>query len=127
MIASGRVDEVFCIHSMEDKLMYAFRFARPLLAFAVCALLGACVTLGRSFDAAQVKGLQVGKSTQVDVEKTFGAPFRTGLDSGDATWTYVDYHFGVFGPQRATDLLVKFNGDGTVKSYAFNTNAAEKN
>ena len=103
------------------------RLVRPVLIFAVGALLGACVTLGRAFDAAQVKALQIGKTTQADVERTFGDPFRTGLDSGDATWTYVDYRFGVFGAQRATDLVVKFNADGTVKSYAFNTNAAGKN
>jgi outer membrane protein assembly factor BamE (lipoprotein component of BamABCDE complex) len=107
--------------------MNAYRLSRLFVVFAAAALLGACVTLGRTFDAAQVKALQVGKTTQTDVEKTFGSPFRTGLDSGDATWTYVDYHFGVFGSQRATDLVVKFNADGTVKSYAFNTNAADKN
>jgi hypothetical protein len=41
------------------------------------------------------------------------------------TWTYVDYHFAVFGQQRTTDLLVKFNANGTVKSYAFNTGQPE--
>ncbi len=103
-------------------MMKTSRLAVPVLA--ACVFLGGCVTLGRSFGAAQVKALQVGKTTQADVEKTFGEPFRTGLDSGDATWTYVDYHFGVIGSPRATDLVVKFGADGTVKSYAFNTNAA---
>lgn len=93
----------------------------PLL-LASCAALSACVTLGRGFDTAQVKAITVGKTTSADIKKTFGEPFRTGLDSGDQTWTYVDYRVGLFGPQRAIDLLVKFASDGTVKSYSFNTN-----
>jgi outer membrane protein assembly factor BamE (lipoprotein component of BamABCDE complex) len=110
---------------LEDETMNMSRAVRLTLPLAACAFLGACVSMGRSFDASRVRGLQIGKTTQADVEKSFGEPFRTGVDSGDVTWTYVDYHFGVFGPQRTTDLLVKFDSVGTVKSYAFNTNAPE--
>jgi outer membrane protein assembly factor BamE (lipoprotein component of BamABCDE complex) len=110
---------------VEENIMNMSRAIRLTFAVAVCAVLGACVTMGRPFDAAHVKNLQIGKTTQDDVQKVFGAPFRTGIDDGDPTWTYVDYHFGVFGPQRTTDLLVKFNAAGTVKSYSFNTNGAE--
>jgi outer membrane protein assembly factor BamE (lipoprotein component of BamABCDE complex) len=81
----------------------------------------ACVSVGRRFDTEAVKAIVVGKTTQQEIEKSFGEPTRTGIDSGDATWTYLDYHFGLVGKQRAIDLLVKFNADGTVKSYAFNT------
>ena len=81
----------------------------------------ACVSVGRRFDTEAVKSVVVGKTTQSDIARSFGTPSRTGIDSGDATWTYLDYHFGLFGRQRAIDLLVKFNADGTVKSYAFNT------
>jgi outer membrane protein assembly factor BamE (lipoprotein component of BamABCDE complex) len=97
--------------------------AAPALALSlvVCG----CVSLGRRFDAAAVKTIAIGKTTQSQIERTFGEPFRTGVDSGDATWTYLDYHFGIVGKQRATDLLVKFNADGTVKSYAFNTDQSE--
>jgi hypothetical protein len=83
------------------------------------------VSLGRRFDAGAVNTIVLGKTTEAYIQKTFGEPFRTGVDGGDETWTFVDYHFGVFGQQRATDLLVKFNADGTVKSYAFNTNQPE--
>ena len=56
-----------------------------------------------------------------DVEKLFGQPFRTGTDDGDVTWTYVDYHLRLFGPQEARDLHIRFDKSGKVKSYAFNT------
>jgi hypothetical protein len=95
------------------------------VVLAACLVLCGCVTLGRRFDAGAVKTIVVGKTTQADIDRTFGAPFRTGVDSGDLTWTYVDYHFGLMGPQRATDLVVKFNAKGTVKSYAFNTNQSD--
>ena len=85
----------------------------------------ACVSIGRRFDTGAVKAIVLGKTTQSDIEKSFGAPTRTGVDSGDETWTYLDYHFGLVGRQRAIDLLVKFNADGTVKSYAFNTDQQE--
>jgi len=96
--------------------------AGPVLV--ACLAICACVSLGRRFDAGAVKTIAVGKTTQSDIERIFGEPFRTGVDSGDVTWTYLDYHFGVIGQQRTIDLLVKFNADGTVKSYAFNTNQA---
>ena len=106
---------------VEDKVMKR-NFMGLGLVLAVCVGMSACVSLGRRFDVGAVKTIVVGKTTQSDVEKAFGAPFRTGVDSGDMTWTFVDYRFGAWGQQRATDLLVKFNADGTVKSYAFNTN-----
>jgi hypothetical protein len=95
----------------------------PVLAG--CLLLCGCVTLGRSFDAGSVKTIVVGKTTQADIDRVFGAPLRTGVDSGDLTWTFVDYHFGIIGPQRATDLVVKFGANGIVKSYTFNTNQTD--
>ena len=99
------------------------RSAFPQLALiAAAAALNACVTVGGEFNTDRVKTIAIGKTTQTDIEKNFGHPFRTGIDSGDMTWTYVDYYFSLFGGDRATDLLVKFNADGTVKSYAFNTN-----
>jgi hypothetical protein len=93
-----------------------------LPAALACGLfMSACVTIGQSFDTVAVAKIVIGKTTQSGVKAMFGAPFRTGVDSGDPTWTYVDYHFGVFSKQQTTDLFVKFSADGTVKSYAFNT------
>jgi outer membrane protein assembly factor BamE (lipoprotein component of BamABCDE complex) len=80
-----------------------------------------CVTVGGPFNTSRVPSISVGKTTQDDVEKMFGQPFRTGTDDGDVTWTYTDYHIRLFGPQEARDLFIKFNKNGTVKSYAFNT------
>lgn len=92
------------------------------LALVVAAALGGCVTLGAPFNAAQVPSITIGKTTRADVTKMFGQPFRTGVESGDETWTFVNYHFSVFGAQTAKDLYVRFNPNGTVKSYSYNSN-----
>ncbi len=49
-------------------------------------------------------------------------PYRTGIDDGDATSTWLHYRLRVFGEQDTRDLYVRFNGDRTVKSYSFNSN-----
>jgi hypothetical protein len=95
-----------------------------LRASCVSLLLAAagCVSIGRPFPADKVKGIVLGKTTQPDIESAYGHPYRTGLEDGDVTWSYVDEHVGLFAQPRTTDLLVRFSADGTVKSYTFNTN-----
>ena len=47
--------------------------------------------------------------------------YQAGIDTGDATWRWF---FGrrSWGTERTKDLSVRWNGDGTVKSYAFTSN-----
>lgn len=94
---------------------------RNLFIAAAVATAG-CVSIGKPFPADRVNSIVIGKTKQSEILATYGQPFRTGIDDGNPAWTYADYHFGVFGPQKATDLYVRFNADGTVKSYSFNTN-----
>jgi hypothetical protein len=44
-----------------------------------------------------------------------------GIDSGDPTWRWFFGRRG-WGPEETKDLSVRFNADGTVKSYAFTSN-----
>ncbi|NLO90483.1 MAG: outer membrane protein assembly factor BamE [Elusimicrobia bacterium] len=81
----------------------------------------ACVTVGGKFNSPAANRLEPGKTTQEEALKTFGQPFRTGVDSGDAAWTYVDYHFSIFGQQKATDLVLRFDQNGILKSYTYNS------
>ena len=84
-----------------------------------------CMTLGRPFATGMVPDIVAGKTTKADIERTFGPPYRTGVDTGEEMWTYLKYHLSVFGDQRTTDLVIHFKADGTVKSYAYNTNVPE--
>ena len=92
---------------------------------AAAAGLAGCVTVGRPFDSGRVRSITLNKTTQADLKLAFGEPFRHGLDSGDLTWTYVRYQLQLLGTRNTKDLVVRFNADGTVKSYTFNTNFPE--
>ena len=70
----------------------------------------------RSIRPEAVKSIVIGKTTQSDIKQLFGTPYRTGVESGEVTWTYVNQRIHL----TVTDLLVRFNSDGTVKSYKYN-------
>lgn len=84
-----------------------------------------CVTIGTPFQSAGVKSIVIGETTQQDIVKGFGTPFRTGVEDGNPTWTYAHYRLGVFGPQQTKDLYIKFDASGKVKSYSFNSNVED--
>ncbi len=105
------------------------RFGRrtraALLLVSTAASLTACITVGQPFPTQGVPSLGIGTSSQVDIQKTYGSPFRTGVDNGDVTWTYVHYKLRVFGGQCAQDLVIHFTTAGIVKSFTYNTSATE--
>jgi outer membrane protein assembly factor BamE (lipoprotein component of BamABCDE complex) len=92
-----------------------------LLLVAAAAFAG-CISIGRPF--IQGKGLpaiELNKTTRDEIQKTYGDPALTGTEDGDETWTYIDLRASVLGVKRTEDLEVRFNKDGTVRSYNFNT------
>jgi hypothetical protein len=87
------------------------------------ALLPGCVSIkfGREFPSPDRQLIVVNKTDKPALERLFGPPYQVGVDSGDPTWRW-------FYGQRDTeaevskDLSVRFNADGTVKSYSFTSN-----
>jgi SmpA/OmlA family protein len=98
------------------------RFDLRALIFLAAAAAAGCISIGKPFPTDRVSSIVIGKTTQAEILSIYGQPFRTGLDDGNLAWTYTDYRLKVFGPQKTTDLYVRFNADGTVKSYSYNTN-----
>ena len=94
-----------------------------LLALTVLA---GCVSLkfGREFPSPDSKTIAVGKTDKAALERLFGPPYQLGLDSGDQTWRWF-YGQRDSGAEVSKDMLVRFNPDGTVKSYAFSSNFPE--
>ena len=88
-------------------------------AFSV--MLSACFTVGQSFPGYAVPEIKIGKTTESDVRKLFGPPWRTGLDDGSRTWTYGHYQYSLFQNAETEDLVIRFDKDGVVSSYTFNT------
>lgn len=80
-----------------------------------------CATVGKDFATHSVDQIQIGETTRSDIETMFGEPWRTGIEDGKRTWTYGKYRWSAFGDAETTDLVVRFNNDGTVSSYVYNT------
>jgi hypothetical protein len=100
---------------------------RVVLSICLLALLViACASTGRSFATDRVADLVPGITTQNDVIRMFGQPWRTGIDSGLVTWTYARYSWSLFGGSSATDLVTRFDDHGVLISYTFNTTQGER-
>ena len=94
---------------------------RTLLLTAGVLTLTGCATVGKPFPAEEVEGLTVGETSRAEVRERFGEPWRTGLEDGDPTWSYGHYEWSAFGKSQMTDLVIRFDDDGTVRSFTYNT------
>jgi len=91
-------------------------------AILVAALLAAsCASVGREFPVEQVPEIRIGETMREEIQALFGSPWRTGLEDGQPTWTYARYRYSVFSDPTTVDLVVRFNPEGIVTSYTFNT------
>jgi len=92
----------------------------PLL---VATLSAGCIStrFGREFASPDPRAITVGKTDKRELQRLFGEPYQVGIDSGDATWRWF---FGQrsWSTEQTKDLSVRWNSDGTVKSYAFTSN-----
>jgi hypothetical protein len=87
----------------------------------VCLLFAACATVGRDFPSSRVSEIEIGKTTQADIEKMFGPPWRTGIEDGQPTWTYGKYKYTLAGKTSTRDLVIRFDKNNVVSSYTFST------
>jgi len=99
------------------------RWSLALVPLLALTLLTGCVSIkfGREFASPDRQLIAVGKTDKATLERLFGAPYQVGLDSGDQTWRWF-YGQREAGVEISKDLSVRFNADGTVKSYAFTSN-----
>jgi hypothetical protein len=98
------------------------RLSRLLSLGVALLLLAGCVSFkaGREFASPDAGTIVAGKTGKSDLRRAFGEPYEVGLDSGDPTWTWFFARTG--GEDRSKSLTVRFNADGTVKSYSFSSN-----
>jgi hypothetical protein len=81
----------------------------------------ACVTVGREFPVEPVAQIAIGTTTQADVQRLFGDPWRVGIEDGQRTWTYGLYRYSVFAPANTRDLKIRFDAAGVVAAYTFDS------
>lgn len=91
-----------------------------LIAALTALLLSGCATVGRDFPTHPVDQITIDETTRAEIQQMFGDPWRTGVEDGKRTWTFGKYRWSAFGEAETTDLVVRFNDDGTVNSYVFN-------
>ena len=91
------------------------------LACCVMSQLFGCATIGREFPVSQVPEIRLGETTQAEIRALFGEPWRVGIEDGLRTWTYGRYRYRLFGRARTEDLVLRFDAQGIVASYTFNT------
>lgn len=84
-------------------------------------LLSGCANVGKDFAAVRVGEIEIGKTTREDIRQKFGPPWRVGSEDGKQTWSYGRYQYRLFGENDSQDLVIRYNKDGTVASYTFNT------
>ena len=97
-------------------------FRLSLLLLSVLLLQG-CTLTGSEFSSSSVGKIQPDVTTKAEITKTFGEPFRKGIDTGFETWRY---SYRALITQKAgyvdKDLFLIFNKNGTVQKYSFHTN-----
>ena len=92
------------------------------LLIILCLLFSAgCMKLNVGFDFPedQVTNIQLKKTTKEEIRKTFGEPWRIGLENGKETWTYGKYSYSGSTETSAKDLVVRFTRNDIVDSYTF--------
>ncbi|SFC21086.1 SmpA / OmlA family protein [Marinospirillum celere] len=99
---------------------------KRLAAIALLSLfLTACASVGKPYAEHKVEDIQVGETTRAEIEEMFGAPWRTGLESGKTTWTYGHYRYRLFSDDQTSDLVVRFDENNRVESYTYNRTTAD--
>jgi outer membrane protein assembly factor BamE (lipoprotein component of BamABCDE complex) len=88
---------------------------------ALTIAISGCFTVGHDFPVDQVSAIKIGKSTQEDIRSMFGSPWRVGMEDGQRTWTYGKYRYSAFSETKTQDLVIRFDDQGKVVSFTFNT------
>jgi hypothetical protein len=96
----------------------------PFLLFLSLLILNGCVSAGKDFSVRMVRQIQMHQTTRAQIEQMFGPPWRTGIEDGKQTWSYGYYKYGV-SDTLSRDLTVRFDANGTVASYTFNSSYPE--
>ncbi len=92
-----------------------------LVSTTLIIFIAGCATVGQDFPTSRVSDIKIGETTQNDIRRMFGSPWRVGIEDGQRTWTYGNYGYGLFTEKSAKDLLIRFNDNDIVASYTFST------
>ncbi len=101
-------------------------FVTSLMFVILLFSIASCATVGREFPVDVVNKIRLGETSKEDINKILGPPWRIGLDDGHRTWTYGYYKYRLLGETTTRDLVIRFDSNGIVSSYTFNTSDIEE-
>ena len=90
-----------------------------VIVVGIILISNGCGTVGKSFNTSKVESIINGITTQSDIKKMFGKPFKIGIQNGQPIWVYEDHHYSIIREETSKDLIIIFNEDGLVQSYQF--------
>ena len=90
-----------------------------VIVVGIVLISNGCGNVGKSFKTSQVESIVNGITTQSDIKKIFGKPFKIGIQNGEPIWVYEDHYYSIIREETSKDLIIIFNPDGIVQSYQF--------
>ena len=90
-----------------------------VIVVGIVLISNGCGTVGKSFNTSKVESIVNGITTQSDIKKMFGKPFKIGIQNGQPIWVYEDHHYSIIREGTSKDLIIIFNPEGIVQSYQF--------
>tara|TARA_B100000315_G_scaffold128324_1_gene118004 strand:- start:298 stop:609 length:312 start_codon:yes stop_codon:yes gene_type:complete len=84
-----------------------------------------CGAMGNNFDSSQVRTIQNGATTQVDILDRFGPPFKEGIENGRVMWTYQFDVWSLMDQAKSKDLVILFDDRRIVRAHRYTTSGQE--
>ena len=98
------------------------KYIGPIVVVSIVLVLGGCGAAGKNFNSSKVKGIINGTTTQTDIKKIFGEPFKIGIQNGKPIWIYENHHYSIINKNTSKDLIIILSPDGIVESHQFTSN-----
>ena len=104
--------------AMKDKIL-------GITGILILSLTMGCGTMGNNFDTSQVRTIQNGVTTQVDILDRFGPPFKEGVENGRVMWTYQFDVWSLIDTTKSKDLVILFDDRRIVRAHRYTTSGHE--
>jgi hypothetical protein len=94
-----------------------------VISLLALGLFAGCLSIkiGRDFPSPDAYWIVVGRSDRWGLQRMLGEPYQVGFENGDPIWRWL-YVQREGMSAVSKDLIVRFNADGSVRSYSFTSN-----
>ena len=93
------------------------RYIEPIIVIGIILILGGCGAAGKNLNASKIEDIANGITTQLEIKKMFGKPFKTGTQNGQPIWVYEHHRYNLINNDASKDLIIVFGPNGVVQSH----------